>query len=145
MNLIKRLIPLFAIVAAAVLIAAALVYLGRQLVTRPDEARVIVLIEERLGQQTGDALSEKEIGARVEKGIAASVEKQLGQRKGGELSGGGFPFPLRHFRLGDSLLQPISCFVVVRLSMRTEPKIGFSDRCKKPPLLIQPFLACLLC
>jgi protein-disulfide isomerase len=74
-----------AIVVAAVLIAAALVYLGRQLVTRPDEARVIALIEERLGQRTGDALPEKELSSRIEKGVAASVEKQLGQRKGGEL------------------------------------------------------------
>lgn len=75
-----------AIVIAAVLVAAALVYLGRQLVTRPDETRVIALIEERLGRQTGDVLSGKEISARIEKDVSASVEKQLGQRKGGELS-----------------------------------------------------------
>ena len=75
-----------AVVIAAVLIAAALAYLGRQLINHPDEARVIALIEERLGQGTSNAWSEKEISARVEKDVAAAVEKKLGQRKDGELS-----------------------------------------------------------
>ena len=103
----QKLIPLIAgaIVAAGALIAGAAVYLGTQLADRPDETRVIALIEERLAQvpapepaaQTGRASGEREIlalidkrlkerklgpvsdqefEARVERGIVAVIEKQ---------------------------------------------------------------------
>lgn len=65
-----------AIVVAAVIIATAMLYLGRQLAAQPDEARVVALIEERLGGQGGGALSEQEFNARVEQGIQAFMEKQ---------------------------------------------------------------------
>jgi protein-disulfide isomerase len=64
-----------AVVVAAVIVAAALLYLGRQLADRPDEARVVALIEERLEQRSG-ALSDEAFNARVEQGILAFVEKQ---------------------------------------------------------------------
>ena len=63
-----------AIVIAAVIVAAALLYLGRQVANRPDEARVVALIEERLGQS--DAASNDAFNARVEQGIVAFIEKQ---------------------------------------------------------------------
>lgn len=64
-----------AIVVAAVLVAAAIVYLGGQLAARPDEARVVQLIEERLGQR-GQPAAEEAFNARVERGILAFIEKQ---------------------------------------------------------------------
>ena len=96
---------IIAIVVAAAAIVAAMGYFTRQLASRPDEARVVALINEhlnaqskegqpaeqqaaltekdvialidqRLGQQKGAALSEKEFNARVERGIVAYVEKQ---------------------------------------------------------------------
>lgn len=70
-----------AVVIAALLIAATVLYLGRQLADRPDEAQVVALIEERLGQ-TGPA-SEEAFNARVEQGIVAFIEKQ--QRAQAEL------------------------------------------------------------
>ena len=63
-----------AIVVAAVIVAAAVFYLGTQLAGRPDEARVVALIEERLGQ--GSASSDEAFNARVERGIVAFIEKQ---------------------------------------------------------------------
>lgn len=63
-----------AIVVAALLVAGALVFLGKQLADRPDEARVVALIEERLGR-TG-AASDEAFNARVEQGIAAFIDKQ---------------------------------------------------------------------
>ncbi|HEX5512844.1 MAG TPA: thioredoxin domain-containing protein [Gammaproteobacteria bacterium] len=63
-----------AIVIATLLVAAALVFLGKQLANRPDEARVIALIEERLGQH-GTA-SDEAFNARVEQGIVAFIDKQ---------------------------------------------------------------------
>lgn len=89
-----------AIVVVAVLIAAAVLYLGRQLADRPDaarvaqliderlaqspaasiaafdEARVIQLIEERIKMTKSGTLSEKEFNARVDKGIVAFIDKQ---------------------------------------------------------------------
>lgn len=95
-----------AIVVAAVLIAAAALYLGRQLsdrldetrvaqliderlaqspaasVAALDEARVIQLIEERMKTTKSGALSEKEFNARVEEGIVAFIDKQrAGERQ----------------------------------------------------------------
>lgn len=82
-----------AIVVAAILVSATLIYAGMQFGARPDEARVLELIDERLareqervveeksaapvspgGKTTG--LSDKEFNARVEKGIFAFLEKQ---------------------------------------------------------------------
>jgi protein-disulfide isomerase len=63
-----------AIVVAAVIVAAAVLYLGRQLTSRPDEARVVALIEERLGQP--GTLPDAEFNARVEQGILAFIDKQ---------------------------------------------------------------------
>ena len=80
-----------AILIAGVLTASALTYVGMQLAARPDEARVLALIEERLAQPAATAataneatketvrkpeLSDKEFNARIEKGIIAFVEKQ---------------------------------------------------------------------
>src|SRR4051812_23121020 len=81
-----------AIAVAGVLIAGALIYAGTQLATRPDEARVRALIEERLTQssaaipetntsKTGSQnrpreLSDKEFNTRVEKAIIGFIDKQ---------------------------------------------------------------------
>lgn len=64
-----------AIVVAAVLVAAALVYLGRQMMLSTSEARVLALIDERLQAQDG-GLSDEAFNARVEQGIQAFLEKQ---------------------------------------------------------------------
>jgi protein-disulfide isomerase len=64
-----------AIVLAAVIVGIAVAFLGQQLMSRPDEARVVALIEERLGQANA-AASDAEFNARVEKGIVAFIEKQ---------------------------------------------------------------------
>lgn len=63
------------IVIAAIVVAAAVVYLGRQLASRPDEAQVVALIEERL-QRDAATTTDEEFNARVEKGIVAYIAKQ---------------------------------------------------------------------
>lgn len=88
------------VVIAAVAIAAAALFLSLRLSDRPDEARVRQLIDERLSQsqrsppaaaldeagviklieervpKVKGSMSEKELNARVEKGIVAFIEKQ---------------------------------------------------------------------
>src|SRR3990167_8693537 len=64
-----------AILVAAVLVAAAVVYLGRQMAIGSDEARVFALIDEHL-KAPGGALSEEAFNARVEQGIQAYIDKQ---------------------------------------------------------------------
>lgn len=64
-----------AILVAAVLVAAAVVYLGRQMAIGSDEARVFALIDEHL-KAPGGALSEEAFNARVEQGIQAYINKQ---------------------------------------------------------------------
>lgn len=64
-----------AILVAAVLVAAAVVYLGRQMALDSDEARVVALIDERL-KAPGGVLSEEAFNARVEQGIQAYIDKQ---------------------------------------------------------------------
>lgn len=64
-----------AIVIGAALVAAALAYLGYQWGSRPDEARVVALIEEHLSRQ-GAGLPEEEFNARVEQAIIAFIEKR---------------------------------------------------------------------
>ncbi len=79
-------------IIVAALIAVAVVYLGQQLAQRPDEARVVALIEERVqraegalhsappsaapGVQKSPAMSDKELDARVRKGIIAFIDEQ---------------------------------------------------------------------
>ncbi len=88
-----------AVVVAAVIVAAAALFLALRLSYRPDEARVlqlidarlaqtqsqspeldearvIALIEERLPRAKSAASSDKALDARIEKGIEAYVEKQ---------------------------------------------------------------------
>ena len=64
-----------AILVAAVLVAAAVVYLGRQMALSSDEARVAALIDQHL-KAPGGALSEEVFNARVEQGIQAYIDKQ---------------------------------------------------------------------
>lgn len=64
-----------AILVAAVLVAAAVVYLGRQMAPDSDAERVAALIVERL-EAPGGALSEEAFNARVEQGIRSFADKQ---------------------------------------------------------------------
>lgn len=64
-----------AIVVAAALIAAALVYLGRQMALGSSEERLAALIDEHL-KAPGGALSDEAFNARVEQGIQAYIDKQ---------------------------------------------------------------------
>src|ERR1043165_7714930 len=75
-----------AILIAGVLTASALAYVGMQLATRPDEARVLALIDERLAtaataKETKEPvrkpeLTDTEFNARIEKGIIAFTQKK---------------------------------------------------------------------
>jgi protein-disulfide isomerase len=64
---------------AAAFIALATGYVGRQLASCPDEARIVALIDERLNAQ-------RQEGRPAEKGIAAMIEQRLGRQKGREPS-----------------------------------------------------------
>lgn len=64
-----------AIVIAALIVGAAVAYLGQQLSNRPDEARVIALIDQRLNENAATTPDE-EFNARVEQGIVAYIAKQ---------------------------------------------------------------------
>jgi protein-disulfide isomerase len=72
-----------AILIAAVLVAAAVVYLGRQMTLGSDDERVAALIVERL-EAPGGALSEEAFNARVEQGIRAFADKQRESRNQGQ-------------------------------------------------------------
>lgn len=82
----------FVLVVAVLLVVAAAFYVGGELARRPDEARVVALIEERLSKHRADApppeprapperqgerkLSDAEFNARVERSIIAYIDKQ---------------------------------------------------------------------
>lgn len=68
-----------AILISAVLVAAAVVYLGRQMTLGSDDERVAALIVERL-EASGGALSEEAFNARVEQGIRTFADKQRESR-----------------------------------------------------------------
>jgi protein-disulfide isomerase len=72
-----------AILISAVLVAAAVVYLGRQMTLGSDDERVAALIVERL-EAPGGALSEEAFNARVEQGIRAFADKQRESRNQGQ-------------------------------------------------------------
>src|SRR3990167_10544566 len=72
-----------AILVAAVLVAAAVVYLGRQMAIGSDEARVFALIDQHL-KAPGGVLSEEAFNARVEQGIRAFADKQRESRNQGQ-------------------------------------------------------------
>lgn len=75
-----------AVVVAAAVIAVAMGYLARQLASRPDEARVVALIEEHSKAQSKEARSAEQPNALTEKDVAALIEKHLGRQKSRELS-----------------------------------------------------------
>lgn len=64
-----------AILVAAILVAAAVVYLGRQMAPGSDAERMAALVVERL-EAPGGALSEEAFDARVEQGIRSFADKQ---------------------------------------------------------------------
>lgn len=68
-----------AVLIAAVLVAAAVVYLGRQMTLGSGDEQVAALIVERL-EAPGGALSEEAFNARVEQGIRAFADKQRESR-----------------------------------------------------------------
>lgn len=68
-----------AILIAAVLVAAAVVYLGRQMTLGSGDEQVAALIVERL-EAPGGALSDEAFNARVEQGIRAFADKQRESR-----------------------------------------------------------------
>lgn len=72
-----------AILIAAVLVAAAVVYLGRQMTLGSGDEQVAALIVERL-EAPGGALSEEAFNARVEQGIRAFADKQRESRNQGQ-------------------------------------------------------------
>jgi protein-disulfide isomerase len=76
---------IIAIVLAAALIAA-VGYFARQLASRPDEARVLALIEDRLNAQQKQEQPALQANALTEKGILAMIDKRLAQQKSTELS-----------------------------------------------------------
>ncbi|MHB8534726.1 MAG: DsbA family protein [Sulfuricaulis sp.] len=79
--------PLIIVVVAAAIIVAAVGYLARELASRPDEARVVALIDRHLNAQKNEANPAVQHGALTEKEVIALIDERLGQRKEGpELS-----------------------------------------------------------
>lgn len=77
---------IIAIVLAAAVIAVAMGYLGRQLASRPDEARVLALIEDRLNAQKKQERPAQQANALTEKDVVALVDKRVAQQPRRELS-----------------------------------------------------------
>jgi len=77
---------IIAIVLAAAFIAVAMGYLARQLASRPDEARVLVLIEHRLNAHRKGEPPASQANGLTEKDIDALIDKRLDQKKSRELS-----------------------------------------------------------
>lgn len=75
-----------AIVIAVAIIAVVLGYLVRQLESRPDEARVVALIEERLKAPSQAAPAPEKLNIPTEQDIAAMIEKRLARQKPHDLS-----------------------------------------------------------
>ena len=74
------------IVLAVAVIALAMGYFAQQLASRPDEARVVALINERLNAQGQEGRPAMQPGALTEKDVVALIDKRLGDQKGHELS-----------------------------------------------------------
>jgi len=77
---------IIAIVLAAALIAAALGYFAQELASRPDEARVLALIQDRLNAQKKQEQPAQQANALTEKDIVAMIDKRLAQQPRPELS-----------------------------------------------------------
>jgi protein-disulfide isomerase len=74
------------IVLAVAIVSAAMGYFAQQLASRPDEARVLALIDERVKAQTNGGQPAEQHAALTEKDVIALIDQRLGQQKGGELS-----------------------------------------------------------
>ncbi len=88
MNMKSNRVLIIAIVAAAVVVVA-MGYLARQLASRPDEARVIALIDQRLNAQNAQSKEGQPVeqhAALTESDVKALIDKRLGEQKGSELS-----------------------------------------------------------
>ena len=76
---------IIAVIGAAVVIAGAAGYFARQLASRPDEARVVALIDQRINAQS-QAARPAPPDALTEKDVIALIDRRLGRQKSGQLS-----------------------------------------------------------
>ncbi len=86
MNMKPNRAVVIAMIALATAVAGAMGYTMRQLAARPDEARVLTLIEERLGAQKKQEQPARESHSLTEQDVVALIDKRLAQKKNRGLS-----------------------------------------------------------